>query len=197
LPGHDPAFSGIRYDPEKARRLVREAGLAAGVVVRLLQGDDKANLEVTQMIQAYLQQAGFTVRVQAYETSTFKKKVDEGDFEAFYYSWYADYPDAENFLFPLFHSSRKGGAGNGPRYADPEVDRWLSQAQGTTDDAARRGLYRQIEERVVADCSRAYLFHKKIVMIHQPWVRGYENYPVFNSDRLLTVSLDLERLGRL
>ena len=34
--------------------------------------------------------------------------------------WIADYPEAENFLFPLFHSSNHGGGGNRAWFADPD-----------------------------------------------------------------------------
>ncbi|MBI4859729.1 MAG: ABC transporter substrate-binding protein [Candidatus Riflebacteria bacterium] len=196
LLGHDPSFSGLRVDKTLAKQLAARAGLKAGTAIRLLQSDDKSNLEVTQMIQAYLQELGFDVKLVSYESSTFKKRVDEGDFDAFYYSWFADYPDAENFLYPLFHSSRAGGGGNGPRYADPIVDDLLAQAHRTADDRARQGLYRKIEEKVVADASRVYLFHRKTVTLRQPWVTGYRQYPVFNCDRLSGVSLDLTRLGQ-
>ena len=195
LLGYESGFPGIRYDPEQAKALVREAGGAPTSVIRLVQGEDKANLEVTQMVQAYLQAVGFRVKVQPYEGAIFKKRVDEGDFGLFFYSWYADYPDAENFLFPLFHSSRKGGAGNGPRYSDPAIDALLTQAQGTTDDKARRELYRQIEDKVVADASRVFLFNKKTVYIRQPWVKGFQVYRMFNGDRLLDVFMDQGQLG--
>ena len=36
--------------------------------------------------------------------------------------WYADYPDPENFTYPLFHSSNKGPGGNYAFLADPALD---------------------------------------------------------------------------
>jgi peptide/nickel transport system substrate-binding protein/oligopeptide transport system substrate-binding protein len=194
--GHEPGFAGLRHDMARARALVAEASGKSGVAIRILQGDDKSNLEVTQMVAAYLEQAGFTPRLVSYEFNTFRKRVDDGDFDAFYLSWFADYADAENFLFPLFHSSRKGGGGNGPRFSDPEVDALLERAQGCADDRARRELYRTIEERVVGAASRVFLFHRKQIALRQPWVTGYELYPVFNSDRMHAVGLDAARLGQ-
>lgn len=193
--GHDPGFAGLPYDPEQARALVAKH-LPPGTVIRLMQAENKENLEVTQMVQAFLQQAGFTVTLDLYESNTFKKRVDLGQFDAYFLNWFADYADAENFLYPLFHSSRKGGAGNGPRYADPQVDELLLKMQSTADDQARRALYRQVEEKVVLDASRIYLFHRKQLWLRQPWVRGFKVYPVFNSETFRDVSLELDQLGK-
>ena len=195
LLGHDPAFKGLPYDPAAARAIVAQK-LKAGTTIRLVQPDQKDALEVTQMVQAYLQQAGFDVTLVQFEFNTFKKKVDEGKFDAYYFNWSADYADAENFLFPLFHSSRRAGGGNGPRYANPEVDQLLVKIQSTADDAARRQLYRTVEEKVVEDASRAFLFHKKQLWLRQPWVRDFTLFPVFNSEMMRTPSLEMERLGQ-
>ena len=191
--GYDPAYKGLPYDPQRAAQVVKER--YHGERIRLLQPDGKDVLEVTQMVQAYLQQAGFNVDLVPYEANTFRKRVDAAEFDMYYYNWFADYADAENFLFPLFHSSRKGGGGNGARYADAQVDEMLVKMQATADDEARRKLYRQVEEKVVDDAPRIFLFHRKQLWLRQPWVSGFQVYPVFNSDSLRETAVDTQRLG--
>jgi ABC-type transport system substrate-binding protein len=195
LMGYDASFPGIKPDLAAARELVKQH-LPPGTVIRLMQAENKENLEVTQMVQAFLEQAGFTVTLSLYESSTFKKRVDVGDFDAYFLNWFADYADAENFLFPLFHSSRKAGGGNGPRYSDPAVDALLEQIQSTADDTARIAMIRKAEAKVVDDASRIYLFHKKQLWLRQPWVRDFTVFPVFNSNTMQKTSLDVDRIGR-
>lgn len=196
LPGYDPGFQPFHYDSAKARQLLAEAGVAPGTEVRLLQGDQRENLEVTQMVKAYLEKAGLTVKLVTLEWSVFRGKVDKGDFDLYYLSWFADYPDAENFLYPLFHSSRHGGAGNGPRYTSPEVDQLLQKCLEVVDLSARVELYRTIERKVIEDAPRLYLFHKNELWARQPWVGGFELHPVFNGNRLESVALDTSRFAR-
>lgn len=191
--GHDPAYKGLPYDPAKAAEIVKAR--YKGERIRLLQPDPKDVLEVTQMVQAYLQQAGFNVDLVPYEANTFRKRVDNAEFDMYYFNWSADYADAENFLFPLFHSSRKGGGGNGARYSNPQVDELLTKIQTTANDEERRKLYRLAEETIVEDAPRIFLFHRKSLWLRQPWVSGFELYPVFNSNTMREVSLDAQRLG--
>ena len=190
LPGYDASYPGLSYDPDAARELLAEAKRPPGTKIRFLQGDRKANVEVTQLVKAFLERVGFEVELMTFEWNIFRKRVDRGAYDAFYLSWFADYADAENFLFPLFHSSRVGGAGNAPRYVSRQVDQWLEKALRTIDDAARVALYRSIERQVVEDASRIFLFHKSELWLHQPWISGYQLYPVFNGNRLDDVSVD-------
>ncbi len=58
-----------------------------------------------------------------------KSAVNNGEADLFWLSWWADYPDPENFLFPLFHSSNHGAGGNRSRYTNQEVDRLIEAGQ--------------------------------------------------------------------
>lgn len=49
---------------------------------------------------------------------------------------------------------------------------------------------------MLADAPRLFLVHRKQLRLRRPWVRGFELFPVFNSDRLLHVSLDAAQVGR-
>jgi hypothetical protein len=67
--------------------------------------------------------------------------VNKGEPDAFWLSWWADYPDPENFLFPLFHSSSVGPSGNRTRLIDQDLDRIIETAQRTT--RKKRTAYRR------------------------------------------------------
>jgi len=123
-------------------------------------------------------------------------RINEGKFDLFYRSWLADYMDAENFLFPLFHSSQAGSAGNRPRYSNKEVDRLIELAQGTVNDEKRLQIYRQIEEKVVNDAPYAFLFHKLERIATQPWVKNFTLKPVFNSYKFDKLYIDKARLEK-
>ena len=61
----------------------------------------------------------------------------------FRYAWYADYPDPDNFLYPLFHSQSQT---NYFHYRNPTVDQLLDDARRETDDLRRVKLYREAEQ---------------------------------------------------
>ena len=57
--------------------------------------------------------------------------------------WYADYPDAEDFLYPLLHSANKGAGGNVSFYANPRFDSIVTASRRELDEAKRNALYRR------------------------------------------------------
>jgi peptide/nickel transport system substrate-binding protein/oligopeptide transport system substrate-binding protein len=196
IPGHSKDFRGISYDLKKAKELLKEAGYEKGMTLELLQDQRNENLEVTQLVVSSLADIGIKVNIIPMEWGVYTSRVNEGKFDLYYRSWLADYMDAENFLFPLFHSSQAGSAGNRPRYSNPEVDRLIELAQATVDDTERLKLYRRIEEIVVNEGAYAFLFHKLERIVTQPWVKNFKLKPVFNSYKFDTLSLDKDLLKK-
>src|SRR5437660_1688450 len=97
--------------------------------------------------------------------------------------WWADYPDADNFLYPLFYSGSAGPGGNYAFYADAGTDSLILAARRTTDEAARTALYRRIDDRVYAAAPWLYLWFPKDLWAHRPDVSGWDR-PVGAFDRL-------------
>jgi len=196
IPGYSKDFKGIPYDLKKARALLKDAGYEKGMTIELLQDQRNENLEVTQLVVSSLADIGIKVKIVPMEWGVYTSKINEGKFDLYYRSWLADYMDAENFLFPLFHSSQAGSAGNRPRYSNKEVDRLIELAQGTVNDEKRLKIYRQIEEKVVNDAPYAFLFHKLERIATQPWVENFTLKPVFNSYKFDKLYINKDRLDK-
>jgi peptide/nickel transport system substrate-binding protein/oligopeptide transport system substrate-binding protein len=97
--------------------------------------------------------------------------------------WWADYPDAENFLYPLLHSANKGVGGNVSFYANPEFDRMVSSARREQGDEARTALYRQADSTAFADAPMVYLFFYDELYAVQPWLQGFRAPAIFTGER--------------
>jgi len=166
------------YSPERSRALLREAGYPEGFAMTIYQPADAETLDILQAVQGYLSRVGVKARIEQLEWSTFLQKVAQGDAAAFWLSWWADYPDAENFLFPLFHSQNWGAGGNRCRFYDPDVDRRIAAATSIRDDAGRKAAYREIEEQIIQRSPFIWCWHKSVVGIFQPWVKGLQLPPL-------------------
>ncbi len=173
-----PAPQGYPYNPARAIKLLQEAGYPQGFVMTLYQTADVENLDICQVIQSYLRDVGIDARIVQLEWSTFLDVVARGEATSFWLSWWADYPDAENFLFPLFHSKNWGPGGNRSRFKNERIDTLLSQAVVTLDDAKRRSLYHIAEEIIIDEAPWVFFWHKSVGCIHQPWVKGYTMKPL-------------------
>jgi peptide/nickel transport system substrate-binding protein/oligopeptide transport system substrate-binding protein len=183
IPGRSAAVRGIGYDLNSARSVLAAAGLVKGRAVRFLCGADKDTINICRTILGELSKAGLDVQLIPRETGTFKQMLKNGDFDVYYYSWWADYPDAENFLAPLFLTSSDRGGGNPTGYSNPEVDKLIGRLQREPDPQKRAQLCGIIEQMVVSDASRVWLWHRQELTIRQPWVENYILYPIYNADK--------------
>jgi len=188
IPGYDPGLKGYPYDPEAAAGLIEAVGWKGRI--KLYGPADRKVLGRLVAIQHYLGEAGLGIDIVQLEWSAFKEAINTGEADLFYISWWADYPDGENFLFPTFHSSNRGPLGNRAEYSNPGVDRLIERARVTVDARKRAGLYRDAQRMIVEDAPWVFLWHKKDIWVHQPRVEGFRLYPVYNSDKGLGIFLN-------
>jgi len=177
------------YDPQEARKLLAQAGYKDGLSVKIYIGADQEVLDVVEVVQDYLAHAGIKADIVQLEWSAYKEAVNKGDADLFWLSWQADYPDPENFLYPVFFSGNFGSAGNRARFADAEFDDIILKAQSEPDISKRRALYRTAEHRVVEMAPWVFFWHKEDFVVRQAWVKGFRLYPINNADRGLGVEL--------
>jgi peptide/nickel transport system substrate-binding protein/oligopeptide transport system substrate-binding protein len=174
--------AGYPYDPEKAKKLIAEAGVAGSRITIYISADPEV-LDIMEVVQGYLSQAGITADIRQLDWSAFKQAVNIGEPDAFWLSWWADYPDPENFLFPLFHSASVGPAGNRTRCLDPELDRLIETAEGTVDEKKRYALYRTAEDRIIDNAPWVFMWHRSDFYVVQPWVEDFRIYPIYSIDK--------------
>jgi peptide/nickel transport system substrate-binding protein/oligopeptide transport system substrate-binding protein len=179
---------GYDFDPDKARKLIREAG-AEGKTIKIYITADPEVLDIIEIIQSYLAQVGLRAEIVQLDWSAFKQAVNEGEADAFWLSWWADYPDPENFLFPLFHSASIGSSGNRTRCLDPELDRLIDTAQQTIDERLRYRLYRQAEDRIIKNAPWLFMWHRADYFVVQLWVRDFKIYPLYSIDKRMDVTV--------
>jgi peptide/nickel transport system substrate-binding protein/oligopeptide transport system substrate-binding protein len=172
LPGYQER-PGYEYDPGLARRLLAEAGYPDGLTLEIWQRESTEGNRVLEAVQGYLLAVGVHATLVRREWSAFKEAVNAGKVDAFFLDWIADYPEAENFLFPLFHSANQGGGGNRSRFSDPEVDRRLEAASRMPDAASRAGAYARIDSLVYAQAPWIYLYFPTSFHVVSPRISGY------------------------
>ncbi len=184
-----PRPKGYPYNPEKARQLLKEAGYKNGLTVSFYITAQEEVADMAEIIQSYLSQVGIHARIKQLEWNAYREALNNGESDIFWISWWADYPDPENFLYPLFDSANKGPAGNRTFYENPRVDRLIAQGQSARDTAERDRYYQRAEQIIVDDAPWVPFWHRKDIMLRQPYVKNYTIYPVYSMDKGLEVSL--------
>jgi ABC-type transport system substrate-binding protein len=147
--------------------------------------DTDASLSLAmEGIQAELAQHGVSCRLRKTDASTYSRWRREGKFEAFLANWWADYPDPDNFLQPLFHSASPA---NYTRIKDERLDRMIEEAGETWDSQARGDLYRLAAERLNDLVPAVFLWHRGSLSLSQRGVSGFEPPRLFQGTLYLGV----------
>ncbi|MEK7813505.1 MAG: ABC transporter substrate-binding protein [Candidatus Desantisbacteria bacterium] len=188
LSGYNRKLSAYEYNPQKAKELLKDAGCQS-LSLKIYQKPSREVLNVTEVIQSQLKGAGITAEIIQIEWSALKEMINQGKCDAFYLAWIADYPDAENFLAPLFHSENFGAGGNRAQYRNENVDKLIHEAQITSDEKKRLKIYQQIETIIHDDAPWVFLWHQKEFAVHQDWVKGYKCFPIYNADKGVDVRI--------
>ena len=182
------------FDPGMARRLLSEAGYPEGFTMEVWQRGSPEGNRLVEAVQGYLAGVGVRVKIVKREWSAFKEAVSQGRVDACFLDWYADYPDAENFLFPLFHSSNSGGGGNRAFFSDPDVDRLIERAQRVQDVSEGEKLYASIDSLVYGAAPWIYLYFPTTYVVVGPGIEGYVFPVLYLGDDFSSVTMTAEKV---
>src|SRR5205814_713935 len=156
LSGYDSTRKPYPFDQTKAKALMAESGHAAGIDVELWVGVSPIYIRIAETMQAYLAAVGIRVKIIQRENAAARAAAKKGDTDMILKDWYADYPDAENFLYPLLHSANKGSGGNVSFYQNAEFDRTVGAARRELDDQKRQMLFRQADSLAQHDAPMVF-----------------------------------------
>ena len=178
LPGYTADVDGYSYDPEKARHLLEEAGVARDFAPVLWMRADQTMLLLSQSIQQDLALVGINVRLKPVAWGPLLDAIREPhNVDLFMLAWEADFPDPENFLQVLFSKSQ-WRSNNDTFFYDPEADRLMKEAAPIADLSRRFALYRQAERIIISQAPWVFLYHPVNYVIRQPWVHDYVLNPM-------------------
>lgn len=142
---HDDSIRDLPHDPARARALLAEAGLKDGFETELwtmpvVRPYNPAPRRIAEMIQSDLAKVGITAKIVTYEWGEYVRRVRFGEAPMAQFGWSSD--EVDRFMSDLLScEAAKPGNGNLARWCDPEMDRLITAARRTGDQATRRDLY--------------------------------------------------------
>src|SRR6267154_2615281 len=194
LGGSDRSRRPYSFDTTEARRLLRAAGYPDGFAVQLWRSGTNVEMgRVAQAIQSQLAVLGIQVEIVSRDASSMREAVRKGDTDMAITDWWADYPDADNFLYPLFHSASLGPGGNYAFYSDRVTDSLIMVARRPVDPAAREALYARIAQRVFDAAPWLYLWFAVDLWAENPSVDGWDISVIFHGQRWTKVRVKAGR----
>jgi peptide/nickel transport system substrate-binding protein/oligopeptide transport system substrate-binding protein len=184
LPGYDTTRAGgggYQFDTLRARQLLREAGYPNGIDVELWTSTTPIFVRIAETLQGYLGLVGIRAKIVQRESAAAREAARKGQADLFVKDWYADYPDAENFLYPLLHGANKGVGGNVSYFANAQYDSLVTQARREQDEAKRIALYKQADELAFREAPMVFLYFYNELYAIQPWIKGFVPPVIFNA----------------
>ena len=169
-PFHVRDFTPPARNLDRARALLREAGVTTPLQVEMTVPNNPDLRQVGEVIQAMVAEAGFNLTLRAMEFASSLQAAQRGEFQTYLVGWSGRVdPDGNITTF-----TRTGGGQNDGRYSNPEVDRLLDAARTELDIEKRRDLYAQaLRIAFGQDVARIYLWHRKNIMAHTARLTGY------------------------
>jgi len=170
--GYNPDVDPLSYDLEKARALLKKAGLVDnnkdGIVeyngkpVRLrlkipLYSGNEGGLSVCMRFQNHMKQIGIDVALEHREIVKWKEEVKtDHNFDIVFAEWLFD--NSSN-IYSLFHSTESGpGGDNFISYNNPRVDSLLSVFSTTINQEVRRRINYELHRILNEDSPYTFLW---------------------------------------
>jgi peptide/nickel transport system substrate-binding protein len=161
------------FDPEKAKKLLAEAGYPNGIEFELTTSQNESwGLPIVEAIIPMLARAGIKVKPKLVEATVLTEILMKGEHQALISSNLTG-PDSLATL-RCFYSTTPRTACRYTNYNSPEFDKLLDQAAASLDPAKRNDLLRQANNLLYEDAPVWFFNYNKAVMAYQPWIHGLQ-----------------------
>jgi len=172
-PYYQKAFPIRGRDVEKAKALLKEAGVTPPVAVDFMVPKGAETEAVAQVVQSMAAEAGFDMKIRVTEFATSLKQAEAGDFQAYMLAWSGRIdPDGNSYVF--MHT---GGPQSNSEWRNADADKALDDARLVTDLAQRKAIYEKLTKLVIEDELILYLYHRRILIAHTNKLEGYKQMP--------------------
>lgn len=180
----------LAHDPQRARRLLAEAGYGPERPLRLSfkTSADPFRLRLATVIQHQLRQVGIETAIRSYDWGTFYGDVKAGRFQLYSLAWVGvNTPDI--FRYAFHSTSLPPDGANRGRFRSTAVDALIEQAERAGDLADLAGLFRAVQVELHAARAFIPLWREHNVVVRRAEIDGYHLARDGNYDGLVTVGV--------
>ena len=172
-PYYQQAFPVQKRDVEKARTLLKEAGVPLPIPVDFMVPQGAEEQAVAQVLQSMAAEAGFDLKIRVIEFATSFKQAQAGEFQIFQIPWSGRIdPDGNSYVFLHTKAPQNDGG-----YSNPEADKAMEDARLVSDPAQRKAIYEKMTKVVLNDEPIIYIYHRKLLIAHTAKLEGYRQMP--------------------
>ncbi|MFD1736979.1 glutathione ABC transporter substrate-binding protein [Bacillus salitolerans] len=175
--GHNPDLEGWGYDIEEAKKLLKEAGFENGFKTTIWTNDNKARMDVAEVVQSQLKGIGVEVEIKVVEWGAYLEATSNGEHDMFILGWSNMTGDADYNQYFLFHTEAQGEVGNRSFYSNPRVDELIDLGRQESDPEKRLAYYKEAQEIEMEEAPMVFLRNDEDVVALGKNVEGYWMHP--------------------
>ena len=176
---YDDTIKDAPYNPEKAKELLKEAGIKPGTEITLwampVQRPYNPNAKLmAEMLQSDWDKIGIKAKIVTYEWGEYIKRSKGGENGAMLIGWSGDNGDPDNWLGTLFGCDAING-NNFSKWCNPQFDALIKAAKATTDVAERTKLYKQAQHLLKDQVPMTPIAHSTV---YQPMRSNVQDFKI-------------------
>ena len=178
---YDTTIKDAKYDPAKAKELLKAAGVKEGTEITLwampVQRPYNPNAKLmAEMLQNDWAKIGLKVKIVSYEWGEYIKRTKNGEHDVSLIGWTGDNGDPDNWLGTLYSCDAIGG-NNYSMWCDPAYDKLIKQAKVVTDREQRTVLYKQAQQLLKQQVPITPIAHSTVNQPLSAKVEGFKVSP--------------------
>ncbi|SDI24088.1 peptide/nickel transport system substrate-binding protein [Sinosporangium album] len=149
----EPATACTPHDPQKAKELLKEAGVTTPVKVSVLLSNTPEFSRIAQALKSMVQEGGFDLQIDARDSTAVLAAATAGEFQLHMNTWSGRIdPDANISRFVS-----TGSPSNYGNFSNPKVDEMVTAARSEPDVDKRRELYGKLTVELAKELPMIYL----------------------------------------
>lgn len=176
---YNDSIKDAGYNPEKAKELLKAAGVAEGTEITLwampVQRPYNPNAKLmAEMLQADWAKVGIKAKIVTYEWGEYLKRSKAGEHDAMLIGWSGDNGDPDNWLGTLYGCDAVDG-NNFSKWCFEDYDKLIKAAKRTTDVDERTQLYRQAQVILKEQVPITPIAHSTV---YQPMRKNVQDFKI-------------------
>lgn len=190
---YEPASTEYRFDPERAAKLLDEAGRksvggAARIKLSLKTSTVAVTRKIGEAVQEQLRRINVQVDLQPLERQKLVQDMVDGNFQLYLNTLVGGNQSTDIFRFVYASSSIPPNGQNRSRYNNPVVDKLLVESVLATAER-QKAIFSEIQKTLAEDLPQIYLWYPATVVIRGDRVSGLDLDPSGDWRALRTVKL--------